>query len=106
MWTTSCNVVNVFFTESVRDFFTSAKFLIYMGHALSTWVSEALTLLATISHIIVYFNDHIFVHAHHDDRLHMWLFSVKLNVIQRYCVIATLSIITVITMQNDMFSLL
>ncbi|XP_032386109.1 solute carrier family 40 member 1 [Etheostoma spectabile] len=23
--------------ESVRDFFTSAKFLIYMGHALSTW---------------------------------------------------------------------
>lgn len=30
------------FTESVRDFFTSAKFLIYMGHALSTWVSEAL----------------------------------------------------------------
>uniref|UniRef100_A0AAQ4Q299 Solute carrier family 40 member n=2 Tax=Gasterosteus aculeatus aculeatus TaxID=481459 RepID=A0AAQ4Q299_GASAC len=24
-------------SESVRDFFTSAKFLIYMGHALSTW---------------------------------------------------------------------
>uniref|UniRef100_G3NE10 Solute carrier family 40 member n=1 Tax=Gasterosteus aculeatus aculeatus TaxID=481459 RepID=G3NE10_GASAC len=24
-------------TTSVRDFFTSAKFLIYMGHALSTW---------------------------------------------------------------------
>ncbi|XP_044221834.1 solute carrier family 40 member 1 [Thunnus albacares] len=23
--------------ESIRDFFTSAKFLIYMGHALSTW---------------------------------------------------------------------
>ncbi|KAA8588355.1 hypothetical protein FQN60_001549 [Etheostoma spectabile] len=29
--------------ESVRDFFTSAKFLIYMGHALSTWVSDTLT---------------------------------------------------------------
>jgi len=29
-------------SERVREFFTSAKFLIYLGHALSTWVRDFL----------------------------------------------------------------
>lgn len=37
--------LSVVFAESMKDFFSSAKFLIYMGHALSTWVSEAVTLM-------------------------------------------------------------
>uniref|UniRef100_A0A3Q2YIH1 Uncharacterized protein n=1 Tax=Hippocampus comes TaxID=109280 RepID=A0A3Q2YIH1_HIPCM len=30
--------------ESIQDFFTSSKFLIYLGHALSTWVSKPIAL--------------------------------------------------------------